>query len=45
MLEPLWGILEAVAIMREVSAMINDETKRKLHELNMSEIITGLEIQ
>ena len=25
--------------------MINDETKRKLRELNMSEIITGLEIQ
>lgn len=24
--------------------MINDETKRKLRELNMSEIITGLEI-
>ena len=31
--------------MREVEAMINDETKRKLRELNMSEIITGLEIQ
>lgn len=31
--------------MREVVAMINDETKRKLRELNMSEIITGLEIQ
>lgn len=44
-LELLWGILEAVAIMREVVAMINDETKRKLRELNMSEIITGLEIQ
>lgn len=25
--------------------MINDETKRKLRELNMSEIIHGLEIQ
>ena len=25
--------------------MINDETKRKLRELNMSEIITDLEIQ
>lgn len=25
--------------------MINDETKRKLRELNMSEIISGLEIQ
>lgn len=31
--------------MREVVAMINDKTKRKLRELNMSEIITGLEIQ
>lgn len=31
--------------MREVEAMINDETKRKLRELNMSEIITGLELQ
>lgn len=31
--------------MREVAAMINEETKRKLRELNMSEIITGLEIQ
>ena len=25
--------------------MINDETKRKLRELNMSEVITCLEIQ
>ena len=25
--------------------MINDETKRKLRELNMSEIISGLEMQ
>ena len=25
--------------------MINDETKRKLRELNMSEIIAGLEYQ
>lgn len=41
----LWDISEAAAIMREVEAMINDETKRKLRELNMSEIITGLEIQ
>ena len=29
----------------EVVAMINDETKRKLRELNMSEIISGLELQ
>ena len=31
--------------MREVEAMINVETKRKLRELNMSEIIHGLEAQ
>ena len=31
--------------MQEVVLMINDETKRKLRELNMSEIISGLEIQ
>lgn len=31
--------------MREVAAMMNDETKRKLRELNMAEIIAGLEIQ
>lgn len=42
---PLWDISEVAAIMQEVDAMINDETKRKLRELNMSEIITGLEIQ
>ena len=30
--------------MREVATMINDETKRKLRELNMSEIISGLEL-
>ncbi|MFR2243563.1 MAG: ATP-binding protein [Anaerobutyricum soehngenii] len=29
----------------EVMAMINDETKRKLRELNIAEIIAGLEIQ
>lgn len=31
--------------MQEVVLMINDETKRKLRVLNMSEIISGLEIQ
>ena len=28
--------------MREVADMINDETKRKLRELNMAEVIAGL---
>ena len=32
-------------IMEVVVAMINDETKRKLRELNLSELITALEYQ
>lgn len=39
-----WDICVEAAIM-EVVLMINNETKRKLRELNMSEIITGLEYQ
>ncbi len=32
-------------ITMEVAVMINDETKRKLRELNLSELVTALEIQ
>ena len=39
-----WDTSVAVTTM-EVMAMINDETKRKLRELNIAEIIAGLEIQ
>lgn len=42
---PLWNISETAAIMREVEAMNNDETKCQLRELNGFEMITGLEIQ
>ena len=34
-----------VQSITEVAVMINDETKRKLRELNLSELITALEIQ
>lgn len=37
-------MLEVLHIM-EAKIMINEETKRKLRELNISELITGLEIQ
>ena len=37
--------MSAVLNTTEVAAMINDETRRKLRELNLGEIITILEIQ
>ena len=37
--------MSAVRSTTEVVAMINDETKRKLREMNLAEVITILELQ
>lgn len=38
-------VIFAEQLIMEVAAMINDETKRKLRELNLTEVITALEVQ
>lgn len=40
----LWDIC-AEAVITEVRAMINEETRRKLRELNMGEFVIELEIK
>lgn len=40
-----WDICVEATIMEVVITMINDETKRKLRELNISEFINALETQ
>lgn len=37
--------MSAVQNIMEVAGMINDETKRKLRELNLSELVTAMEFQ
>ena len=37
--------MSVVQSITEVTAMINDETRRMLREMNLSEVVTALELQ
>ena len=41
---PRWDTCAGAAIT-EVAAMVNEETRRKLRELNLGEAVAGLEMQ
>ncbi len=38
-------VMSVVQSITEVAAMINDETRRKLREMNLGEVVTALELQ